>query len=129
MAHTFLSLDMALIPQETKDNVPTFQQGLFSNDAEYDELGKVTKEPSRMLIDGYKTDKAGCHILDADSKKILVHPQKTLVAWLQWSSNPQEIQDQLLGNATEYTRGEYLSLYDNVNSIWYADNSTDEGDY
>ena len=41
MAHTFLSLDMDLIPQSTKDNVPTFWQGLFSNDQ------------SRILIDGY----------------------------------------------------------------------------
>jgi hypothetical protein len=43
--HTFLSLNIDLIPQSTKDNVPTFYSALFSNDS------------TRMLIDE-RIDKA-----------------------------------------------------------------------
>ena len=100
MAHTFLALDMKLIPQSTKDNVPTFWQGLFSNDQ------------SRMLIDGYS------------EQGVLVHPQATLGAWLQWSSNPQEIQDNLLAEASEYTSAELTALKNDVNSIWYVGEPT-----
>lgn len=108
MSHTFLSLDMDLIPQSTKANVPTFWQGLFSNDAEYDENGMMTKEPTRMLIDGY------------NEQGVLVHPQATLDAWLQWSGNPIVIQDQLIGEAIEYTTEELSELKLDINSIWYA---------
>ncbi len=97
MPHTFLSLDMNLIPQSTKDNVPTFWQGLFSNDK------------SRMLIDG-KNDKGD-----------LVHPTQVLQAWLQWSDNPDEKIQQILSTSIEYTREEYLTLKDNANSIWYVE--------
>jgi len=96
MSHTFLALNMALIPQSTKDNVPTFHQGLFSNDN------------SRMLIDG------------KNAKGEMVHPQTTLDAWLQWSPNPREIQDALLAEAPEYTVAEFNVLKNDVNSIWYA---------
>ena len=54
MAHSFLSLDMNIIPQSTKDNVPTFNSALFSNDN------------SRMLIDG------------RNGKGELVHPMTVL---------------------------------------------------
>ena len=97
MAHTFLALDMNLIPQSTKDNVPTFWQGLFSSDQ------------SRMLIDGY------------NEQRELVHPQATLDAWLQWSSSPQEVQNNLLEEAIEYTSAEFTALKDDVNSVWYIE--------
>lgn len=97
MPHTFLALDMALIPQSTKDYVPTFWLGLFSNDN------------SRMLIDGY------------NDKRELVHPQKTLNAWLQWSDNATDIQVLLFTTATEYTSKEFKALRSDKSSIWYAD--------
>lgn len=97
MSHTFLSLDMNLIPQSTKDNVPTFWKGRFSNDK------------SRMLIDGY------------NEKRELVHTQSTLSAWLQWSQNPEEIQAQLIATSIEYTKEEIKALRNDVNSIWYIE--------
>ena len=113
MSHTFLALDMNLIPQSTKDknNVPTFWGALFSNDAEYDINGKMIKEPSRMLLDGYNEQRA------------LVHPQATLDAWLQWSSNPQEIQDNLLARSySNIPSAEvHSALKNDVNSVWYIE--------
>lgn len=97
MPHTFLALDMDLIPQLTKDNVPTFWQGLFSNDN------------SRMLIDGYNDERE------------LVHSQVVLDAWLQWEDNPQEVQEQLLSTATEYTTEEIKAEQKDTNSIWYVE--------
>ena len=97
MAHTFLALDMNLIPQSTKDNVPTFWKGLFSNDN------------SRMLIDG------------KNEKGELVHTQNTLSAWLQWSDNPQEIISQLLSTSTEHTKEGFKAEKLNVKSIWYIE--------
>jgi len=97
MAHTFLSLDMDLIPQSTKDNVPTFHSGLFSNDN------------SRMLIDGY------------NNKGELVHPQATFDSWLQWSDNPQGIINELLTNSIEYTKDEINLEQEDKNSIWYVE--------
>lgn len=97
MTHTFLSLDMDLIPQSTKDNLPTFYSGSFSNDN------------SRMLIDGY------------NDKRELVHTKEAFGAWLQWSGNPQEIIAQLLSSAIEYTKKEVSSEQDNINSIWYVE--------
>ena len=109
MAHDFLSLDMKKIPTETKANVPTFWKGLFSNDAEYDEAGKMTKEPSKMLIDGY------------NDKRELVHPQTTFYSWLQWSDNQQEVINLLLSTAIEYTSKEIRAEKEDINSIWYID--------
>lgn len=109
MAHDFLSLDMKKIPAETKANVLNFWKGLFSNDGEYDESGKMTKEPSRMLFDGY------------NDKGELVHPQKSIDAWLQWSVNAVELQDSLFGTATRHTKEEFKALRVDVNSIWYVD--------
>lgn len=101
MAHTFLALDMNLIPQWTKDNVPTFWQGRFSNDN------------SRMLIDGYKENGE------------LVHPQFVLDAWLGGVPNKKEVQAQLIGEAIEYTVQEIKQESTNPESIWYVDPERD----
>ena len=95
MAHTFLSIDMNLIPQSTKDNVPTFYSGLFSNDN------------SRMLIDG------------RNESGEMVHPISTLLKWTQWSDNPQQVIDALIADSIEYTSDEFFALKDNINSIWH----------
>ena len=97
MAHTFLSLDMNLIPQSTKDNVPTFYSALFSNDN------------SRMLIDG------------RNGNGELVHPMTVLLAWTQWSANPSEAVQAILDDAIEYTADEFNALRSDVNSIWYVE--------
>ena len=97
MAHSFLSLDMNLIPQSTKDNVPTFYSALFSNDN------------SRMLIDG------------RNGNGELVHPMTVLLAWTQWSANPSEAVQAILDDAIEYTTGEFNALRSDVNSIWYVE--------
>lgn len=99
--HTFLSLDMALIPQSTKDNVPTFLLGLFSNDK------------SRMLIDGY------------NEQKELVHPQSTFDTWLQWEENPKETLKTILSTFIEYTREQILIEKQDINSIWYVEPNGD----
>ena len=97
MAHSFLSLDMNIIPQSTKDNVPTFNSALFSNDN------------SRMLIDG------------RNGKGELVHPMTVLLAWTQWSANPSEVVQAILDDAIEYTTDEFHTLRGDVNSIWYVE--------
>ena len=97
MAHSFLSLDMNLIPQSTKDNVPTFYSALFSNDN------------SRMLIDG------------RNGNGELVHPMTVLLAWTQWSANPSEAVQAILDDAIEYTADEFNALRSDVNSIWYVE--------
>ena len=101
MAHTFLSLDMILIPQSTKDNVPTFWHGMFS------------KDNSRMLIDGRN--------LNGD----LVHPQEVLSAWLQWSDSPLETQELIISTAVEYTAIEIKTEQQDRDSIWYAEQEGD----
>ena len=88
---------MNLIPQSTKDNVPTFYSALFSNDN------------SRMLIDG------------RNGKGELVHPMAVLLAWTQWSANPSEAIQAILDDAIEYTADEFNALRSNVNSIWYVE--------
>ena len=97
MSHTFLSLDMGLIPQTTKDNVPTFWSGMFSSDN------------SRMLIDG-KNDRGE-----------MVHPLSTLRAWTQWSNSPDEVILSLLDSAIEYTTEEIKAEQQDINSIWYVE--------
>ena len=96
MSHTFLSLDMSLIPEATRDNVPTFWKGLFSND------GK------RMMIDG------------RDKKGDLVHPDNTLLKWLQWEADPIKTKNMIIDSSIEYTAKEYESLRNDINSIWYV---------
>jgi hypothetical protein len=109
MAHTFLALDMLKIPQETKDNVPTFWMGLFSNDGIKDSEGSWVKEPSRMLIDGYNDNNE------------LVHPMPVLRAWTQWATNPDEVIQTLLDTAEEYTKEEIKAAKIDVDSIWYVE--------
>ena len=96
---TFLALDMSLIPQSTKDNVPTFWKGLFSNDG------------TRMLIDG------------RNEKGELVHPQAVLSAWLQWSDNALEVQDMLISTAIEYTAEQFKLEKQTPESIWHQPES------
>lgn len=97
MAHTFLSLDMNLIPQSTKDNVPTFYSALFSNDN------------SRILIDG------------RNDKGELVHPIAVLLKWTQWDADPESAIQALLDDAIEYTTEEFNTLKSDVNSIWHIE--------
>jgi hypothetical protein len=97
MSHTFLALDMGLIPQSTKDNVPTFWQGLFSNDN------------TRMLIDG------------RNNSGELVHPQTVLGAWLQWSDNPKGIELEIISTAIEYTAEEIKAEQQDISSMWYVE--------
>ena len=102
MAHTFLSLSMDLIPQSTKDNVPTFYSALFSNDS------------SRILIDG------------RNDKGELVHPMSVLLAWTQWSKNPVDVVQALIDNSIEYTNEQYIIESNDLNSIWYIETITEE---
>ena len=88
---------MNLIPQSTKDNVPTFYSALFSNDN------------SRMLIDG------------RNGNGELVHPMTVLLAWTQWSASPSEAVQAILDDAIEYTAAEFNALRSDVNSIWYVE--------
>ena len=97
MAHTFLSLDMDLIPRSTKDNVPTFWLGYFSNDN------------SRILLDGN------------NKENNLVHRIEALRAWVQWSADPDLIITQLLSTAIEHTKEELEVLKNDTSSIWYVD--------
>jgi len=86
MSHTFLALDMDLIPQSTKDNVPTFYKGMFSNDN------------SRMLMDGYNNDEN------------IVHSECVLMSWLQREEDPQATYQLLINNAIECTKEEIKTI-------------------
>lgn len=97
MSHTFISLDMNLIPKSTKENDPTFSGGLFSNDN------------SRMLIDG------------RNESGQMVHPMAALLKWTQWSDNPEQVVNALIAGSIEHTMEEFMLLKNNINSIWYAD--------
>lgn len=92
---------MALIPQSTKDNVPTFWQGRFSNDG------------TLMLIDGYNENGE------------LTHPSIVLLAWLQWSSEPEAIMQTLLATAIEYSKTQFRALTIDPTSKWFVDMSED----
>jgi hypothetical protein len=107
--HTFLSLDMSLIPAETKANIPTFWLARFSNDGVKAEDGSWATEPSRILIDGY------------NQQRKLVHPESTFNKWLQWSENPQSIVELLLDTAIEYTAVDLSVEKNKPNSIWYVE--------
>ncbi len=97
--HTFLALDMNIIPQSTKDNVPSFWRGKFSNDQ------------SRMLIDGHKDN--------GD----LVHPMQVLKQWLVgFSDEEAELKiNELLSTAIEYTKEEFKQESSKPESIWYEE--------
>lgn len=107
--HTFLSLNMSLIPQSTKDTAKAFWSGMFSNDAVYDQQGNMTMEPSRMLIDG------------RNAQGELVHTDATFNKWLQHEANPQAIKELIISNAIEYTPEEIQNEKNDVNSIWYIE--------
>lgn len=110
MPHTFLSLDVRnLIPKTTKDNVPTFWMGLFSNDGVKGSNGAWIVEPSRMLIDG------------RNDEGELVHPHQVLLTWTQWSDNPDKVIQTLLDTAIEHTTEAFTSLKGDVGSIWYVE--------
>ena len=99
MAHTFLSLRVDLIPQETKDNLPEYGTCLFSNDG------------TRVLIDGY------------NELNNIVLSQDTINNWLQWSDNPSAIIAVLMhpDNVINYTKEQIKLEQKDINSIWYDD--------
>lgn len=102
MAHTFLSFDMSKIPQATKDNIPNFWLGKFSNDK------------SRLLIDGYNDDRE------------LVQPIGLINAWLQWEDDPQVTFDVLISTSIEYTKDQILAEFNKPESIWYSEPTEEE---
>lgn len=97
MSHTFLALDTSLIPQATKDNVPTYSQGCFSNDGHF------------LMIPAY------------NEQGVLVHPQATFNVWLQWESDPQATLQLILDNAIEYSLEQLQSMREDPNSIWHVE--------
>lgn len=97
MSHTFLALVVADIPQETKDYIPNFWLGKFSNDK------------ARLLIDGYNIDGE------------LVQPDNVLAEWLQWEADPMKKANELIASSIEYTKDELLALYKDPESIWYCE--------
>ena len=107
MAHSFLSLDMNLIPQATKDNVPNFWLQLFSNNGVKDKSGDWITEPTLLLLDGYNKDRE------------LVHSSGTLESWTQWSDNPTQVINSLISTAEEHTKEEMQTKLSDINSIWF----------
>ena len=97
--HTYLALRVDLIPNETKNGVKTFWYGRFNIDK------------TLMLIDG------------KNENGDLVHPQSTLYKWLYWSENKDEIIQELLSTAVEYTKDEIAALSADPESEWYEDES------
>jgi hypothetical protein len=98
MAHNYMPLSVALIPEETKARAPTFKLGCFSN------------ESKRYLIPAY-----------LESGK-LCHNQELLLSWLQWEYDPQLTLDSLIEEATPYimTLDELKVSRLNPDSIWYV---------
>lgn len=107
--HTFLALDVALIPQQTKDNIPTFWNAVFSKDGVKNDDGSWLKEPSRMLLDGYNDNRE------------LVHSNYVLMYWLQWEDDPSSKLSEILSTAIEYTKEQYKTEKLNPLSIWYEE--------
>lgn len=112
--HTFLSLDMSLIPQSTKDNALGFWGARFSNDGTLKENPQPNEnpyliEPTRLLLDG------------RNESGDLVHTDATFNAWLKHESNPQGLKDLILSYAIEYNRTQLDDLTENPNSIWYSE--------
>lgn len=108
--HTYLALDMNAIPESTKQYVPTFWRGKFSNDGiRNDDDNGWIKEPSLMLIDGY------------NEKGELTHPMPVLKKWLVgFSDEDAEIKIQeLMDTAIEYSQSEIKTEMMDENSIWY----------
>jgi len=107
MTHTFIALNMPLIPLETKKYIPTFWGARFSNDGVKDSEGIYTTEPSFLLLDGYN-----------DSRE-LVHSMQVLRAWTQWADDPDEVIQNLLDTAIEYTAEEINIEQRDVDSMWF----------
>lgn len=97
MSYTYLSLDTSLIPQETKDYVPTYPLGYFSNDG------------SRLMICGY------------NSSGELVQDSDLLLQWLQWESDPEATKNLIIDSAIEYTLEELNTMKFDIDSIWYLE--------
>lgn len=110
MSHTFLALDMTLIPKETKKYIPKFWGGNFSNDAEK----TLTGEPSMLLLDGNNKDGE------------LVHSLSSLIKWLQWEDDPFATLDTLISTSIEFTKDDYFSELKKPESVWYQPPTEDE---
>ena len=102
--HTFLSLNMDLIPQETKDNIPNFWNT------------KVSEDGSCVLIDGY------------NPQGELVITDVTWMQWLQWEANPEATKNLIVSEAIEYTREEMFAAFNDVTSVWYSLDTGEEDD-
>tara|TARA_R110002167_G_C12523211_1_gene638399 strand:- start:429 stop:773 length:345 start_codon:yes stop_codon:yes gene_type:complete len=109
MSHEFLSLDINLIPQATKDNVFTFWSALCSNDGVMGDDGEWVVEPSRILLDG------------RNDKGELVHSWRALFSWLQWEADPLETLNLIVDNSIQYTAQEFADLKNDIHSIWYVE--------
>ena len=99
--HTFLALDMDLIPQLTKDNTPRFWDGRISNDG------------SRMLIPAY------------DDSRNLVHVSETFDSWLAGVSDKEKVFNKLINTGIEYTKQQIKQMESDTNSIWYIDQESE----
>ena len=94
--HTFLSLKMDLIPQATKENVPSFW------------FTKISEDGSCLLIDGYD-EQGSCVINNA-----------TWLDWLQWETNPEATKNLIVAEAIEYTQEEMFESFSDITSVWYS---------
>lgn len=110
--HTFLALRVSLIPRETKQYVPTFWNAKFSNDGVMGGDGWDV-EPSLLLLDGRDGGQ-------------LVHPLKTLRAWVQWEKDPDKVIRDLLDTSIEYTREQVVSMEEEPTSLWYVEQESIE---
>ena len=99
--HTFLSVDLSLLPLGVRYSANSKALGLFSNE----------DESTRLLIDGYLIGSDGEYLLD-DGGKVLVHTDGVMNSW---SNSHTEI----IASAIEYTEDQYLAEKSNINSIWY----------
>jgi len=97
MSYSLLALDVDLIPESTKNNMPLFWQSKFSIDNKY------------LLMAGY------------DDNRKLVHSDDSLLKWIGSEPDPQKVLDDLLSTAIEYTSEEYQILLHDSNSIWYEE--------
>lgn len=93
--HTFLALDMDLIPQWTKDNVPNFWDIRRASDN------------SRILIPAY------------NEQRKLVHVDEAFQRWLAGVPNKEEVFNQLMATGIEYTESQMIEETNNPDSVWY----------
>lgn len=97
MSYSYMPLNMNLIPESTKNNIPTFWGGTFSSDN------------TRKIEPGYHSDGT------------IAHDITTLLAWLQWEVDPQATLNLILEEAKQHemTKEQFQEAKNNVNSIWY----------